>query len=55
MCSNSNTCKYLCSNETNMCNFQPVEVVTSGTGTQLQVGENLNKLLGRIRVKGLTF
>ena len=27
-----------------MCNFQPLEVVGRGSETQLQMGENLNKL-----------
>ena len=33
-----------------MSNFQPLEVVDRGSETQLQVGENLNKLI-RISVK----
>ena len=30
-----------------MSNFQPLEVVGRGSKTQLQVGENLNKLAGK--------
>ena len=30
--------------EVGMSNFQPLDVVCSGSETQLQVGENLNKL-----------
>ena len=30
--------------QTNMSNFHPLEVVGRGSETQLQVGENLNKL-----------
>ena len=41
---NIKICKYLCSNQTNMSNFQPLEVVGRGSETQLQVGENFNKL-----------
>ena len=32
------------SNLTNMINFHPLEVVGRGSESQLQVGENLNKL-----------
>ena len=35
--------KYLCLKSTDMSNFQPLEVVVSGSGTQFQVGGNLNK------------
>ena len=28
----------------NICDFQPLEVVGRGSGTQLQVADNLNKL-----------
>ena len=44
MCLNMKICKYVCLNETNMRNFQPLEVVGRGSGSQLQVGEKLNKL-----------
>ena len=38
-------CKYLVSNQTNMSNFDPLEVVNRGSETQLQVGQNLNYLI----------
>ena len=41
---NIKICKCLVSNKTNVGNFQPLEVVYRGSETQLQVGENLNKL-----------
>ena len=44
MCLNIKICKYLLSSQINMSNFQPLEVVGRGSETQLQVGENLNKL-----------
>ena len=44
MCLSVKICKFLVSNETNMNNFPPPEVVGRGRETQLQVGENLNKL-----------
>ena len=44
MCLNIKICKYLCSNETDMNNFQPLDVVGCGSETQLQVAENFNKL-----------
>ena len=31
------------SNQTNISNFHPLEVVDRGSETQLQVGENLNE------------
>ena len=43
VCINIKICEYVCSNETNMSNFQPHEVVDRGSETQLQVAENLNK------------
>ena len=43
MCLNIRIFKYLCLNQTNMSNFQPLEVVGRGGETQLQVAENLNK------------
>ena len=51
MCLNIKICKYLCPNETNVCNFQPLEVVSRGSETQLQVAENLNKLIGSCAAK----
>ena len=36
---------------TYMSNFQPLEVVDRGSETQLQVGENLNKLTQREKGK----
>ena len=36
--------KRLVPNDTRMSNFHPLEVVGRGSETQLQVGENLNKL-----------
>ena len=33
------------SNETNISNFQPLEVMCRGSETQLQVDENLNYLI----------
>ena len=42
VCLKSRIWKCLVSNETNMSNFQPLEVVGRGSETQLQVGENLN-------------
>ena len=44
MCLNIKICKCLVSNETNMSNFHPLEVVSRGSETQLQVGENVNDL-----------
>ena len=44
MCLSIKICKYLCLNSTNMSNFHPLEVVDRGSETQLQVGEDLNKL-----------
>ena len=44
MCLNIKIYKYFSSNLTNMSNFQPLEVVGGGSETQLQVGENLNKI-----------
>ena len=44
VCLNIKIYKYLCSNLTNMSNFQPLEVVGRVSGTQLQVANNLNKL-----------
>ena len=35
-----------------MSNFHPLEVVDRGSETQLQVGENLNNQVGRIRGGG---
>ena len=40
--------KCLVSNETNMSIFCSLEVVGRGSETQLQVGENLNKLTSRV-------
>ena len=40
---NIKICKYLYSNETNISNFQSLEVVCHGSETQLKVAENLNK------------
>ena len=37
-----------------MSNFQPLEVVGRGSETQLQVGENLNYLIGGSMVRVLT-
>ena len=45
MCLNIKIYKYLVSNETNMSNFHPLEVVGRGSDAQLQVGENLNYLI----------
>ena len=39
----SKVTKCVVSNQTNMSNFHPLEVVGCGSETQLQVGENLNK------------
>ena len=39
---NINIFKCLVSNETNMSNFHPLEVVGRDSGRQLQVGENLH-------------
>ena len=39
--------KCFVSNKTNASNFNPLEVVGGGSETQLQVGENLNKLTQR--------
>ena len=36
-------CKCLVPNETNMCNFQSLEIVNRGSETQPQVVRNLNK------------
>ena len=36
MCPDIKICKYLCSNLTNMSNFQPLEVVDRGSETQPQ-------------------
>ena len=44
MCLNIKIYKYLFSILTSMSNFQPLDVVGHGSKTQLQVGENLNKL-----------
>ena len=46
MCLKIRICKYVCSNLTNMSNFQPLEVVGRGSETQLQVAENLSKSTG---------
>ena len=35
------------STETNVSNFHPFEVVGRGSGTQLQMGENLNQIAYR--------
>ena len=43
------------SNQTNVSIFHPLEVVDRDSETQLQVGENLNKLTYRIRVNKLFF
>ena len=43
LCLKIKICKYLFSNKANMSNFQPLEVVDRGSGTQPQVVENLNK------------
>ena len=45
VCLNIKICKYLCSNYTNMSNFQPLDVVGRGSETQLQVGENFKKFI----------
>ena len=42
---NIKICKYLCSNYTNMSNFQPLEVVGRGSETQLKVAENFSYLI----------
>ena len=42
---NINICKRLVSNETNLDNFYPFEVVGRSSETQLEVGENLNYLI----------
>ena len=44
MCLNIKICRCLISNLKNMNNFHPLEVVGRDSETQLQVGENLNKL-----------
>ena len=44
MCLNIEIFKCFVSNTTNISNFHPLEVVCRGRSTQLQVGENLNKL-----------
>ena len=57
MCSNIKIIKYLVPNLANniMSNFHPLEVVGRGSGTQLQVGENLNYLIQLFNhVNGLT-
>ena len=48
---NTNICKCLISNLTNMSNFHSVEVVDRGSETQLQVSENLK--LFNLGPKGL--
>ena len=45
ICFNVNICKCFFSNQTDMSNFQPLEVVDRGSETQLQVGENLNNII----------
>ena len=45
MCLDIKICKCLVSNQTNICNLHPLEVVCRGSETQLQVGENLNDLV----------
>ena len=42
MCLNIKNCKFSGSCETDMSNFHSLEVVGSGSDTQLQVDENLN-------------
>ena len=42
-------CKYLVSNQTNMSNFHPLEVLGRDSETQLQVGEKLNNLIDRFK------
>ena len=42
MCLNIKICKFLVSNETNMSNFHPFQVVGRDSETQLQVGDDLN-------------
>ena len=44
MCLNIKICKFFCPDETKMSDLQSLEVVGRGSETQLQVGENLNKL-----------
>ena len=46
MCLNINILICLISNQANMSNFQPLEVVDRGSETQPQVVEMLNKLTG---------
>ena len=41
---NSTSCKSFASYRTNISNFHPLEVVDRGSETQLQVGEELNKM-----------
>ena len=53
MCLNIKIWKYLCSNYTNMSNFQPHEVVGHASETQLQVAENSNKLTNIGTIVGL--
>ena len=36
-----NICECFLTNETNMVNFHPLEIVCRGSETQFQVGENL--------------
>ena len=44
VCLNIKNCKYMCSDQTNMSNFRPLEVVGRDSETQLQVGANLKKI-----------
>ena len=44
MCFNITICNLLASNLTNISNFHPLEVVGRISETQLQVGENFNKI-----------
>ena len=49
VCLNINILKCLVPNKTKIIKFQPLEVVGRGSETQLQVGENLNKMTSRFK------
>ena len=52
MCLNIMIYKYLVSNQTKMLsvsNCHPLEIVSRGSETQLQVGENLNRITQRLK------
>ena len=50
MCVNNKIYKYFVFKLTNVCNFHTLEVVDRCSETQLQVGENFNRII--LRVKG---